>query len=179
MKQIKLYGIGGQGVVTAAKIIAEAVAIEEGQYAQAVPAYGHERRGAPVYSDVMLSDQPIKLKSFVYHPDYVVIFDMSVLDKGVDVMKGVSPETIFIINEECVDPSHPFHNHKTYYVGARRIAVDVIKRDIPNSSMCGAMAGAGLVGIEAVKTVINRKFKKAGEVNAAAAQQACDELRCN
>ena len=179
MKQVKLYGIGGQGVVTAAKIFAEAVAIEEGKYAQAVPAYGHERRGAPVYSDVMISDEPIKLKSFVYNPDYVVIFDLSVIDKGVDVMKGATPETIFIINSECLMESLPFYGHKTYFVGARRIAVDVIKRDIPNSAMCGAIAGAGLVGIDAMKAVVTRKFKKVGEINATAAQQACDELQCS
>lgn len=55
MKQIKMFGLGGQGVVTAAKIFCEAVAIHEGAYAQAIPAYGHERRGAAVYADAMIS----------------------------------------------------------------------------------------------------------------------------
>jgi pyruvate ferredoxin oxidoreductase gamma subunit len=88
MKQIKMYGLGGQGVVTAAKVFCEAVAIHEDGHAQAIPAYGHERRGAPVYSDVIVSQDPIKIKGFVYSPDYVIIFDDPVMDKGIDVMAG-------------------------------------------------------------------------------------------
>ncbi|WP_425058756.1 NADH-dependent phenylglyoxylate dehydrogenase subunit gamma [Sporomusa carbonis] len=179
MKQIKLFGLGGQGVVTAAKIFAEAAAIGEGKYAQSIPAYGHERRGAPVYSDLIVSDNPIKVKSFVYEPEYVVIFDLSVMDKGVDVMAGTNENTVFVINNECVLPEYPFAKHQVYYVGAKQIALDTLGRDIPNSAMLGAMAGAGLVGIDAVMNAIRKIFGKAGEVNASAAKRACDELRKN
>lgn len=177
MKQIKLFGLGGQGVVTAAKIFAEAAAIGEGKYAQSIPAYGHERRGAPVYSDLIVDDEPIKVKSFVYEPEYVVIFDLSVIDKGVDVMVGTNPDTVFIINNECVLPEYPFAKYRVYYVGAKNIALDILKRDIPNSAMLGAMAGAGLVGIDAVMNSIRKFFGKAGEINAEAAKKACERLQ--
>ena len=179
MKQIKIFGLGGQGVVTAAKIFTEAVAIGEGRHAQSIPAYDHERRGAPVYADVIISDEPIKLKSFVYDPDYVVIFDLAVIGKGVDVMVGTNAETVFIINGECVLPEYPFANHKVYYVGARHIAMETLGRDIPNSAMLGAMAGAGLAGIDAVRETVRKYFGKAGDINATAAQQACDGLQQN
>ena len=179
MKQIKVYGLGGQGVVTAAKIFAEAVAIGEGKYAQSIPAYGHERRGAPVYSDLLASDEPIKVKSFVYEPEYVVIFDLAVLDKGVDVMVGTSPDTVFIINSECVLPEYPFANNKVYYVGARQIALDTLGRDIPNSAMLGAMAGTGLAGINAITDSVRKFFGKAGEINANATKKAYDGLQNN
>ena len=177
MKQIKLFGLGGQGVVTAAKVFAEAAAIGEGKYAQAIPAYGHERRGAPVYADLMVSDDPIKVKSFVYEPEYVVIFDLAVIDKGVDVMVGTKPNTIFIINSACILPEYPFAKHEVHYVDAKQIAIDTIGRDIPNSAMLGAMAGAGLVGIEAVMNALRKIFGKAGELNADAAKKACDRLQ--
>lgn len=179
MKEIKVYGLGGQGVVTAAKIFAEAVAIGEGKYAQSIPAYGHERRGAPVYSDLLASDEPIKTKSFVYNPEYVVIFDLAVLDKGVDVMVGTNPDTVFIINSECVLPEYPFAKNQVYYVGARQIALDILDRDIPNSAMLGAMAGAGLVGIEAITNSVRKFFGKAGDINAKAAKKAYDGMRKN
>ena len=179
MKQVKIFGLGGQGVVTAAKIFAEAVAIGEGKHAQSIPAYGHERRGAPVYSDVIFSEEPIKVKSFVYDPDYVVIFDLAVMDKGVDVMVGINDNTIFIINGECVLPEYPFAKQPMYYVNARQIALDTLGRDIPNSAMLGAMAGAGLVGIGAVMEMIKKYFGKAGDINARAAQQAYDGLQKN
>lgn len=177
MKQIKLFGLGGQGVVTAAKVFAEAAAIGEGKHAQSIPAYGHERRGAPVYSDLIVSDEPIKVKSFVYEPDYVVIFDLAVIDKGVDVMVGTNPNTIFVINSACVLPEYPFAKHQVHYVDALQIAIDTIGRDIPNSAMLGAMAGAGLVGIDAVMNALRKIFGKAGEVNADAAKKACDGLQ--
>jgi len=177
LKQIKLFGLGGQGVVTAAKIFAEAAAIGEGKYAQSIPAYGHERRGAPVYSDLIVSDEPIKVKSFVYEPDYVVIFDLAVLEKGVDVMVGTNPNTIFIINQECVLPDYPFAKHEVHYVGARQIAIDTLGRDIPNSAMLGAMAGAGMVEIDSVMNALRKFFGKAGEVNASAAKKAYDTLQ--
>lgn len=177
MKQIKLYGLGGQGVVTAAKIFAEAVAIEENKFAQAIPAYGHERRGAPVYADVMINEQPLKLKSFVYDPDYVVIFDLSVIDKGINVMAGTTKDTVFIVNAEKLPPDIPCKDHKIFYVNALQIALDVIKRDIPNASMLGAVAGTGLVQIESIKSIIKKSFGKAGVINAEAAQQAYKQLR--
>jgi len=179
MKQIKMFGLGGQGVVTAAKVFCEAVAIHENAYAQAIPAYGHERRGAPVYADAMISRDPIKLKGFVYAPDYVVIFDVSVLEKGIDVMAGTTDQTVFIINAPVIKDDYPFHSHKLYWVDAQTIALDALGVDIPNTAMLGALAGAGLVGIEAVKSAIGEKFGTNARSNLTAAQVAYDNIASN
>ncbi len=179
MKQVKLYGLGGQGVVTAAKVFAEAVAIGENRYAQSIPAYGHERRGAPVYSDLMLSDTPITVKSFVYHPDYIVVFDLSVVEKGVDITAGASKDTVFIVNWPELPVDVLGKDRKVYWVDARAISLDVLKLDIPNTTMLGAMAGAGMAGIKAVKDAITKYFAKAGELNAKAAERAFNELKHN
>jgi pyruvate ferredoxin oxidoreductase gamma subunit len=179
MKQIKMFGLGGQGVVTAAKVFCEAVAIHENAYAQAIPAYGHERRGAPVYSDAMISRDPIKMKGFVYNPDYVVVFDVSVMDKGIDVMEGTTPQTIFIINAPEVSETYPFYKNKVYWVDAQTIALDALGVDIPNTAMLGALAGAELVGIEAIKSAITDKFGGNAQPNVAAAQTAYNNIECN
>lgn len=179
MKQIKLFGLGGQGVVTAAKVFAKAVALGDGKNALSIPAYGHERRGAPVYSDLMVSDDPIKLRSFVYEPDVVIIFDLSVIDKGVDVMAGTNKDTLFVINSPSVPASAPFAGHKVMYVDALTIALDEIKRDIPNTTMLGAMAGAGLCSLKSVQEAIMENFGKNGAVNAKSAGRGHDELSSN
>ena len=179
MKQIKLYGLGGQGVVTAANIFAEAVAIGENRYAQSIPAYGHERRGAPVYSDLIISDTPIMVKSFVYHPDYIVIFDLSVVEKGVDVTAGETKNAIYIVNCPELPVDVLGKNRKVYWVDARTIALESIKRDIPNTTMLGAMAGAGMAGIAAVTDAITKYFAKAADANAKAAERAFHELKHN
>ena len=179
MKQIKMFGLGGQGVVTAAKLFCEAVAIHEHAHAQAIPAYGHERRGAPVYADAMISPEPIKLKGFVYAPDHVVIFDVAVMEKGIDVMAGTTDQTIFIVNASELVADYPFHDHKAYWVDAQAIALDALGVDIPNTAMLGALAGAGLVGINAVKAAIADKFGRNARTNLAAAQAAFDNMVSN
>ncbi len=177
MKQIKIYGLGGQGVVTAAKVLCEAVAIYENAHAQAIPAYGHERRGAPVYADAIISTDPIKMKSFVYAPDYVVLFDDSVIDKGIDVMAGSSESTVFIINAEKRKENYPFNGHATYLVDAQSIALEAIGRDIPNTAMLGALAGAGIVSIEAVNEAIKSRFGASAANNIKAAENASRLVR--
>lgn len=48
LRQIKIHRHGEQGVVTGAEVFARAIALGELKYAQTIPAYGHERRGAPI-----------------------------------------------------------------------------------------------------------------------------------
>ncbi|MGI9952151.1 2-oxoacid:acceptor oxidoreductase family protein [Moorellaceae bacterium AZ2] len=174
MIQLKLYGLGGQGVVTAGKILATAVAIHEGKYAQAVPAYGHERRGAPVYGDVILGEEPILVKSFVYKPDYVLVFDLAVLDKGVDVTEGAHANTCFVVNSSQPPTGLPFAQGfgPVYYVDATKIALEVLGIEIPNSAMVGAFAATGVVSLDAVCAALEDTFRgKAGEKNVEAARR--------
>ncbi|MCK5698636.1 MAG: 2-oxoacid:acceptor oxidoreductase family protein, partial [Candidatus Aenigmarchaeota archaeon] len=70
MKEIRIHGRGGQGSVTAAELAAVA-AFADGKYSQAFPAFGVERRGAPIMAFTRISEQPIRLRSQVYEPDYV------------------------------------------------------------------------------------------------------------
>jgi len=76
MLEVRLHGRGGQGVVSAARLIAEA-AILEGKYVQAFPEFGAERSGAPIAAYARLSDEPIEIHSFIYTPDLVVVVDRS------------------------------------------------------------------------------------------------------
>lgn len=74
MREIVFYGLGGQGVVTAAQILVRAASLYDGQYGQAIPAFTAERRGAPVHAYIRLSSEPILSHSFVYEPHCVVAF---------------------------------------------------------------------------------------------------------
>ena len=76
MWEFRFYSRGGQGAVTAAKILTNA-AIIEGKFAQAIPSYGQERKGAPIHTYGRISDEPIEVKSYVYRPNCVICFDTS------------------------------------------------------------------------------------------------------
>ena len=93
MWEFRFYSRGGQGAVTAAKILTNA-AIIEGKFAQAIPSYGQERKGAPIYTYGRISDEPIEVKSYVYRPNCVICFDTSLEDVGIDITEGILPGCI-------------------------------------------------------------------------------------
>jgi len=96
LKEIRIHGRGGQGNVTASEFLAEA-AFADGLYAQAFPMFGSERHGAPVTAYVRISDKPIRLRSQIYEPDYVIIQDAS-LFAGNDLLEGLADGGLIIIN---------------------------------------------------------------------------------
>ena len=89
MKEIRLHGRGGQGVVTAAELIAQA-AFADGKFALAFPAFGSERMGAPVQSFVRISDSVIRARNQIYEPDFLIIQDATLIG-AIDVTKGLKP----------------------------------------------------------------------------------------
>lgn len=179
MKKIKFYGIGGQGAVTAAKILSEAVSLYQGEYAVTIPAYGHERRGAPVYAHVIVDDVPVLLNCYVYEPDIVLVMDEMLIDKGIHVGEGCNRNTVCVLNTS--DPAtaqrykEQYQFEDVYYCDATGIAEKVLGVDIPNSAMLGALAKTGVVRIEAVEAAVRESFGKVGEKNAEAARTACAE----
>lgn len=176
MQKIKFYGIGGQGAVTAAKVLSIAVSVHQDEYAITVPAYGHERRGAPVYAHIIVDDKPVLLNCYVYEPDIIVVFDDKLIDMGVDLGEGCTEETVVVLNTSSAEMAERYretYGFKTIYAcDATEAAVRNIGLSIPNSAMLGALAATGVVGIEAVKAAVDESFGKVGEKNANAAQYA-------
>ena len=74
MKEIRLHGRGGQGVVKASHIVVKA-AVGSGTHGQFIPFFGVERKGSPVFGFLRLSNEPIRRKTQVYEPDILIIFD--------------------------------------------------------------------------------------------------------
>jgi 2-oxoacid:acceptor oxidoreductase gamma subunit (pyruvate/2-ketoisovalerate family) len=93
---IRLYGRGGQGAVVASKILAKAY-FTQGLFVQAFPAFGMERRGAPVAAYVRVDTAPILDRGEIAHPDVCVILDPTLLEL-VDVAKGLAPGATIILN---------------------------------------------------------------------------------
>lgn len=78
MIEVRIHGRGGQGNVVAAYLLATA-AFTEGWHAQAFPAFGAERRGAPVVAFVRLNDKPIRRRCQVAEPDFLIIQDEALM----------------------------------------------------------------------------------------------------
>lgn len=178
---MKFYGLGGQGVVTGAKMLSKAVSLMEDKFAITVPAYGHERRGAPVNTSIIMDDDVVLLNSFVYEPDVVLVMDPLVPNKGVDIAAGIHQDSILVLNTDDAEVLANYQEYgfkEIYHVDATRIAVETIGMSIPNGAMLGALAGTGLVKIESVMETIKNDFGgKKGEINAEAARRSYEQLK--
>lgn len=181
MIKIKFYGLGGQGIVTAGKIFSEATSLYEDKYAITVPSYGHERRGAPVNTSIIIDDEPVLINSFVYEPDIVLVMDHTIIEKGIDISQGINGESILVLNtdDENVLAIYKKYNFKEiYYVDATQVALNNIGKGIPNGAMLGALAGTGLVTIDSIEKAIKTAFgEKAGDKNAKAAREAYERIK--
>jgi pyruvate ferredoxin oxidoreductase gamma subunit len=174
MFEIRIHSRGGQGGVTAAKLIAQA-AFRDGKFATAFPFYGAERRGAPVVSFVRISDEPIKVYSQVREPDMVIVLDASVMD-SVDVLAGLKPGGPVVINvaEPPAIEGHPVHAVDLTGIALAQKLV-VAGSPILNTPVLGALAKLGLVSMESAVAAIAETFSDPR--NVAVAKAAYGEVQ--
>jgi pyruvate ferredoxin oxidoreductase gamma subunit len=163
MTEVRLHGRGGQGVVSAAQLIADA-AVLEGKYVQAFPEFGAERSGAPIAAYARLSDGPIEIHSFIRNPDVVIVVDRSMAFFR-STTQGLAREGYFICNfdgppEELrsklgLDPSVTIVT-----LDATGMAMKCLGKDYPNIPMLGALLKAtGIVGFGSLEKVLGDRFK--------------------
>src|SRR3990172_1961700 len=98
LTEIRWHARGGQGAVTAAKLLAE-TALSQGQYFQAFPEYGPERMGAPIQAFTRISKDPIFIRSSITNPGIVAVLDPTLLSL-VDVAAGLDDEGALIVNTD-------------------------------------------------------------------------------
>nr|MDO8098158.1 pyruvate ferredoxin oxidoreductase subunit gamma [Candidatus Njordarchaeota archaeon] len=178
MIEVRLHGRGGQGVVTAAELLAVAT-FEDGKVAQAFPSFGSERMGAPVESFVKISDNTIRSRSQITNPDYIIVQDPTLIGV-VDVLRGLKDNGLAIINTQKKPNELTLQTKaKVITVPATKIATEVIGRPIPNTTLMGAFAAAtGIIKLESIERCIKERFPgELGEKNAKAAQAAYDYVR--
>ncbi|HIP25076.1 MAG TPA: pyruvate oxidoreductase subunit gamma [Archaeoglobus profundus] len=164
-----ILSFGGQGGVTAARVLA-ICAVKEGKYAQAIPHFGAERRGALVRSFLRISDKPIRRHSLIKNPDVIIVFSEKILE-----MMEVSADTIIINSREPKIKG-------AYYVDASTIALNLnlISAGWPivNTAMAGATAKALGFSLTSLKQAINDVFSgKLAELNIKAAEIAYKEVK--
>ena len=163
MTEIRWHARAGQGAVTAAKLVAD-TALNDGYYIQAMPEYGPERTGAPLKAYTRVSDEPIDVYNSIKNPDIVVVLDDTLLDI-VDCVEGIKDGGLVILNsaksKDEVGSKLNHDNIEIAIVDASKIALETIKRDIPNTPIVGALAKkSGIVSLEGIKDRLIETFGK-------------------
>ena len=141
MIEFRIHGRGGQGSVSAAYLLA-AAAFESGRMCQAFPAFGAERRGAPVTAFVRIDDRPIDLRAQVSTPDYLIVQDDTLLHDP-SIASGLKSGGAIIINST----QNPHELEKQFgcrilCLPADRMAMQTIGRPIPNTALLSAFLTA-------------------------------------
>lgn len=169
--EIRWHGRGGQGAKTASLLLADA-AFNTGKYIQGFPEYGPERMGAPITAYNRISDNPIRIHSNIYEPDYVVVVDDTLLE-SVDVTAGLKEDGAIVINTtkdgEYLKKVLKGYKGGIYTIDARKVSMETLGKYFPNTPMLAAIVKvSGIMKdedfLEDMKGSFKHKFAKKPEV---------------
>jgi pyruvate ferredoxin oxidoreductase gamma subunit len=167
---IRMSGLGGQGVVTAAHLIGMA-ASADGKESAVNPFFGAEKRLAPAESYVRISNMPIHERGEILYPDIIMIFHAHVVSMGksytMPFYDGLKQGGIVLLNAEGAHDIQPEDmkglqklKARIFYVPATRIAIDLAGTDLSsNLAMVGGLLGVvKLVSQDALRAAIQERF---------------------
>ena len=182
--EITFHGRGGQTAITASQLLAQ-LAFEKGfKDAIAIPIIGAERRGAPIQAFTKISrNKPIKTYESVVNPDYIMIFDTSLLEiprVKETIKEGV---TLLINNAKPINFSLFPKNIKMYLVDATGICINRgfmhSSGPILNIPMLGAFGKiTGYYDLKIMEKVLKKEFgENRLEKNMTVAQDAYNSVK--
>jgi 2-oxoacid:acceptor oxidoreductase gamma subunit (pyruvate/2-ketoisovalerate family) len=176
MKEIRFHGRGGQGAVSASNILANSAFIE-GKYVQSFLLIGAERRGAPIMAYTRIDEKPIRNRSQIYFPDYVIVLDSDLVEI-VDVASGIKPSGMLLINSDKKSDEFVCRSDiRVFSIDVTSIALKYKLGNptapIVNTSILGAYARiSGEIGIKSLLETIMEFAPAKPKENASAAEEA-------
>ena len=181
MKEIRIHGRGGQGSLVLAQFMAIA-ALEDNKYGQAFPFLGGggERRGKPILAFCRISDQPIRIRSRVTEPDYVIVQDATIMGE-LDVTEGLKKDGLILINTDR-DVSRwglEKSSFRVFSVSGEALARRILGRPIINTSLLGAFAAVTHeLSMKAAVSAVKSKFPgEIGEKNATVVAESYNRIK--
>lgn len=181
MQEIRFHGRGGQGTVVASMLLAKAY-FKSGYSVQSFPAFGVERRGAPVEAFLRIDRKKIRIRCNVTRPDHILVQDIQLL-KSVDVIHGLKPGGWILINTKDGGVlRRRFSGFRVAAVDATHIAVahQLGSRTHPfiNTAMIGALAGIlEAPSLESISAAIREDIEVKSEDNVKAAIAAYETVQ--
>jgi 2-oxoacid:acceptor oxidoreductase gamma subunit (pyruvate/2-ketoisovalerate family) len=181
--EFRLHGRGGQGIVIAAAVFAEAV-FREGYLARAFSLFGAERRGAPVTAFVRVSRAAQMPRCRIYEPDCVAALDATISRDT--VMAGLKAGGTLLLNAPGDDFTFfsalpPGHSYRTYRVEASSIAarhnLAIGGFPVSNTVMVGALARiTGLASLDSVLAAVEKRIAARRDDNMKAAAEGYHQV---
>ena len=166
---MRISGLGGQGVVTSAHILGSAMD-NAGKFASLVPFFGSEKRMAPVEAYVRASTEPIYEVGEVVYPDIIMIYHSQVITHGksytMPFYTGLKKNSLVIVNtdRDVLEPEDikvlKSLNAKVVQFDATKLALDIAGTELAtNMAMMGMLLGiTKLVSEENIEQAVRERF---------------------
>ncbi len=166
---IRISGLGGQGVVTTAHILGAAMD-NAGKYASLVPFFGSEKRMAPVEAYVRASTEEIYEVGEVIYPDIILIYHSQVVTHGksytMPFYTGLKPNSLIIINTAFDVLSEDDEkvlrdlNATVVQFDATQLAMNIAGTELAtNMAMMGMLFGlTKLVNTDNIEVAVRERF---------------------
>ncbi|MFQ6075061.1 MAG: 2-oxoacid:acceptor oxidoreductase family protein [Candidatus Bathyarchaeia archaeon] len=153
MIEIRIHGRGGQGAVTSSKIAGIAASLE-GKFAQGLPFYGFERRGAPLTVFLRIDDRPITVASRIYEPDGIIVLDSALAELSGVVGVGLKEGGFAVLNtlKKPDEVDLGVRLSKIATLDATGVALKTLGLPITNTAILGALCKTtGVVKLESLE----------------------------
>jgi 2-oxoglutarate ferredoxin oxidoreductase subunit gamma len=150
--EIRLAGMGGQGIVMAGVMIGRAASIFGGKHVTLAQSYGPESRGGASKTEVIVSDEPVDYPK-VRKPNLIAIFSQEAYLKNLD---DLNENAIVILDPDMVvENASTINSPRIFRIPATRTAEQLGKRIIANMVMVGAIVAlTKMVELTAVQQAI-------------------------
>ncbi len=160
MKEVKIFARAGQGAITTAAVLGEAL-FHEGKYAYAFPHFGAARMGAPMNAFIRFDDEPIRLRSQVYSPSYIIVIDPTLIG-GEDSVAALKKGGVAIMDGDVTEVSV---SAQLITIPAKKIAMEVLGKPYTNTILIGAFSKAtGEISLESIFKAMEKRFEHKPEV---------------
>ena len=133
VKEIRIAGFGGQGVILSAIVIGKAGCIYQTGYSTMTQSFGPEARGGACSAQVILSDSPV-LYPYVTRPDILVVMSQEAYAL---FSPQINPNGMLVIEEDLVRIGEMPPGVRVYSIPATRIAEELGKKMVLNIVMVG------------------------------------------
>jgi 2-oxoglutarate ferredoxin oxidoreductase subunit gamma len=153
--EAKFAGFGGQGILLAGKLLAEA-GMEEGQQVAWIPSYGPEMRGGTAYCTVVIADRPIG-SPIVNAPLHLVAMNRPSLEKFAPLVR---PQGMIIVNNSLISIKSDRTDVLELLIPCNQIANELGNIKGPNMVVLGAyVAASKVVSLETIEHIVRLEFK--------------------
>jgi 2-oxoglutarate ferredoxin oxidoreductase subunit gamma len=159
--EIRVGGLGGQGVILCAHIIGKAASIFDRKHSTLIQSFGPEARGSACSAQVTVDEEPIGYP-YVKNPDILILLSPDAYNQFAHTLK---PNGLLIYEEELITPDDRLPaGVRRFGIPATRLAEEIGRRLVLNIVMVGFFTGVTrLITYEAAERAVRTSVPRGTE----------------